>query len=301
MLKNLQIIILATTLLTIAPAYCMEPPKPKGHKLFKHIKCGHVTALKNFLDYRQLIRQLNLAIKDNQGWQPIHHAVTRGDPAVINVLIAAGANVNAPIADANGHLPLDLAIQAGSQEIIQALTSAGAVAHPQIALEAHTRGNVVNTIALDGLAEDFEFLVLSGPDFLTVEHLDQAPRGELVSPSDSNQQQASSSPTQEELDQKFLNALLVNDLAQAQMLRNQGADINHRDVTTTSRFIMFVIMDCLVRLYGLLSTVQISMHAMELIINPFVLLHLGSMLILSDGLSKRVLISTRAMKINRPL
>jgi ankyrin repeat protein len=61
-------------------------------------------------------------VKD--GWSPIHYAATGGTPAVVKLLLARGAPIEAR--SPNGSTPLMLAAKYGSEEVVDALLAAGA-------------------------------------------------------------------------------------------------------------------------------------------------------------------------------
>jgi ankyrin repeat protein len=65
-------------------------------------------------------------IADSAGWRALHFAAQKQDGALIQLLITAGAEVDAP--DGNGNTPLSTAVFAyrGSPDAIRTLKNAGA-------------------------------------------------------------------------------------------------------------------------------------------------------------------------------
>ena len=67
---------------------------------------------------------MTISRADSEGNSPLHIAASNGDTATVNVLISAGADLNAK--DSNGSTPLHLPVAGGHVEAAQALLKAGA-------------------------------------------------------------------------------------------------------------------------------------------------------------------------------
>ena len=71
-------------------------------------------------------RKADVNARDTYDLSPLHAAVRAGNLAIVNALIAAGADVNAA-QGGGGETPLETArYNAASDEIVQALIAAGA-------------------------------------------------------------------------------------------------------------------------------------------------------------------------------
>ena len=65
--------------------------------------------------------------KDSNGWEPIHEASRGGHQEAVQVLLAAGADVNARTNFGDGGTPLYLAQEEGHSELADWLESLGAI------------------------------------------------------------------------------------------------------------------------------------------------------------------------------
>ena len=65
-----------------------------------------------------------LSLQDSTGWVCLHYASDRGYPAIVILLLAAGANVDKQ--DDDGWTPLMLAANNGKIEVVKELLKAGA-------------------------------------------------------------------------------------------------------------------------------------------------------------------------------
>ena len=84
---------------------------------------GDLETLKDALDKD---KALALA-KDSNGWEPIHEASRGGHQEAVQVLLAAGADVNARTNFGDGGTPLYLAQEEGHSELADWLESLGAI------------------------------------------------------------------------------------------------------------------------------------------------------------------------------
>ena len=95
--------------------------------------------------------------RDKDGYTPLHRAVWQDTAEIVQLLIAAGADVNARTE--TGSTPLHSAAQLGTAETIEALIAAGA--------DMNTRTEALIIAALSGTAETIEALIAAGADVNT--------------------------------------------------------------------------------------------------------------------------------------
>ncbi len=95
------------------------PPAPKETSLTDLVLQGDLDGIKKFYSNQE---QLNS--RDAQGLYPLHHAVTRGDPQIAEILIVLGATPD--VTDPAGKTPLRYAVDRGQVASARMLVDRGA-------------------------------------------------------------------------------------------------------------------------------------------------------------------------------
>jgi ankyrin repeat protein len=82
-----------------------------------------MAALRGEVDAATALVERGAAV-DKDGWTPLHYAATGGNVAIVRLLLAHGARIDAR--SPNGTTPLMMAARYGSEEAVEALLAAGA-------------------------------------------------------------------------------------------------------------------------------------------------------------------------------
>lgn len=96
-------------------------PRVANIELFRAATQGHADMVYTMLN----VPGVNVDIADMRGYTALMMAVLRGNPAIVQRLVAAGADVNRRV-PVNGATPLLLAMEHGNLEIVKTLLDAGA-------------------------------------------------------------------------------------------------------------------------------------------------------------------------------
>ena len=103
----------------------LDARAPGGETPLHYAVLGRNTAIVDFL----LARGADVSVQDSAGRTPLHFAAMLDNPELINALLAGGADVN--VADACGDTPLHLAAIRFRPEALRALLAAGADVNAQ--------------------------------------------------------------------------------------------------------------------------------------------------------------------------
>ena len=94
-----------------------------AQRLSRLIADGDTAAVRTAVDTRPRMLTSSVERTGSAGWTPLHLAVAAGHPAVVEVLVAAGADATARTED--GHTPLHVALQ-HAPDLVELLCSLGA-------------------------------------------------------------------------------------------------------------------------------------------------------------------------------
>lgn len=94
------------------------PRLERPGRFMEQVKLGHIDIVRLLLEQKH---SPNVSV---DGTTPLHEAARSRDPALVNLLLLAGAQVN--LVDSTGHTPLMLACTGGNIEAVRSLIDAGA-------------------------------------------------------------------------------------------------------------------------------------------------------------------------------
>lgn len=98
----------------------IDNKKPNNFEdIFESVKNDNLKAVEIYIT-----NGMDVNIKDNSGWSPLHYAADRGNNNVVRLLIESRADVN--IKSNEGKTPLHIAVQKNKVEIIKLLLKKGA-------------------------------------------------------------------------------------------------------------------------------------------------------------------------------
>ncbi len=140
-IRSLRRMILAAAVAALAASCATAPPPGKETTLSDLVLSGNLDGIRKFYSNQE---QLNT--KDAQGLYPLHHAVSRGDPQIAEILMVLGAKPDQ--FDPAGKTPLRYAIDRGNTAMAKMLVDRGA--DPFLSDAAQTSGA--------------EAAILAGPD-----------------------------------------------------------------------------------------------------------------------------------------
>ena len=115
---------------------------------------GFTTSVKRLLS----IRNINVNVKDANGWTPLHCAAYNGHVEIAQQLIQSGAEVNAK--DCNGATPLHNAASRHTFEIVKLLIRNGA----NVKMKTNTGWTPLHVVSHNGDVDIFHLLVENGAD-----------------------------------------------------------------------------------------------------------------------------------------
>ena len=122
--------IVIVALFGIVSTSCMEAEGTAlERELIQLVNTAQPKVLQGFLVYRQATGNLQVNVEDENGLQPLHHAVIRGDVQVIEILIGAGANINAAIREERERRSSTPCCRCENGELFRYLVSKGADIH----------------------------------------------------------------------------------------------------------------------------------------------------------------------------
>lgn len=116
--KARTVTILAVALSMLTASCAGAPPPAKETSLSDLVLKGDLAGIRKFYSNQE---QLNT--KDPQGLYPLHHAVSRGDPQIAEILIVLGAKVDVP--DPAGRTPLRYSVDRGKTAMARMLVDRG--------------------------------------------------------------------------------------------------------------------------------------------------------------------------------